>query len=205
MTGASSGIGFEIARRIRDEGARVYAADFCPAAVPEGTSPLHMDTSIPGSVFGALARVVRETGRLDVLCNTVETPPIADPLRRSFEDWERSLADTVNSVFLGTRFAIPTMLAQQSGVIVNVVCGDPDAGHLERGAYYAGMAEVVEFTRTVGARFAGAGISSHAIRPGTLGSPGTSAIATAAVCLASGVQDPAVMAELVVDGAFLAA
>ena len=60
VTGAASGIGYEMARQFRDEGARVYATDLHPDDVPEGTAGLCVDVTDADSVAALLARGGRD-------------------------------------------------------------------------------------------------------------------------------------------------
>ena len=171
VTGAASGIGHEMARQFRDEGARVYAADLHPDDVPEGTTGLHVDVTDSDSVAAAVARTVEETGRLDVLCNNAGASSITDPIACSVEEWERTFAVNTRGVFLGTKHALPTMLAQACGAIVNTASIAGMVGLKDRAAYCASKGAVIAFTRQVAVQYADTGVRCNCVCPGTVDSP----------------------------------
>ncbi|MYS80531.1 SDR family NAD(P)-dependent oxidoreductase [Embleya scabrispora] len=180
VTGAGSGIGREMARRFHAEGARVYAADLAPGDVPEGTTPLRVDVTDADSVSAALAAAVHETGRIDVLCNNAGASSTTDPVACSVEEWDRVFAVNARGVFLGTRFALPTMLAQRYGVIVNTASVAGLVGLKDRAAYCASKGAVIAFTRQVAVQYAGTGVRCNSICPGTVDSPWVGRLVAAA-------------------------
>jgi len=171
VTGAGSGIGSEMARQFLAEGAVVYAADLDPAGVPPGTVGLRVDVTAADSVAAALERVVSETGRLDVVCNNAGASSTSDPISCTVEDWERTFAVNARGVFLGTKFALPTMLAQRCGAIVNTASVAGQVGLRDRTAYCASKGAVIAFTRQVAVQYAGTGVRCNCVCPGTVDSP----------------------------------
>ena len=171
VTGAASGIGFEMARQFRDEGARVYAADLAPDGVPEATTGVCVDVTDAGSVSAALALAVRETGRLDVLCNNAGASSTTDPVSCTVGEWDRTFAVNARGVFLGTKYALPTMLAQGSGAIVNTASAAALVGLKDRAAYCASKGAVVAFSRQVAVQYATSGVRCNCVCPGTVDSP----------------------------------
>ncbi|MEC3953953.1 oxidoreductase [Nocardia sp. CDC153] len=124
VTGASSGIGEATARKLADLGYTVYGAarrvDRLQKLTDHGIRPLAMDVTDDASMTAGIARIISETGRIDVLVNNagygsygaVENVPL-DEARYQFE---------VN-VFGAARLAqlvLPHMREQRSGTIVNV-------------------------------------------------------------------------------------
>lgn len=171
VTGAGSGIGFEMARQFHAEGARVYAADLDPDGVPDGTAALRVDVTDPDSVAAALALAVDRTGRLDVVCNNAGASSTTDPLSCTVEEWDHTFAVNARGVFLGTKFALPTMLAQRRGAIVNTASAAGLVGLKDRAAYCASKGAVIAFTRQVAVQYAGTGVRCNSICPGTVDSP----------------------------------
>jgi len=124
VTGASSGIGEDTARRLRALGYTVYGAarrtDRLRTLATDGVRPLAMDVTDDASMTAGVSRILQETGRIDVLVNNagygsygaIEDVPI-DEARRQFE---------VNLFGLArlTQLVTPHMRAQGSGTIINI-------------------------------------------------------------------------------------
>ena len=124
VTGASSGIGQDTARRLQALGYTVYGAarrtDRLHALAADGIRPLTMDATDDASMTAGVNRILEETGRIDVLVNNagygsfgaVEDVPM-DEARRQFEVNVFGLARL-------TQLVAPHMRAQGSGTIINV-------------------------------------------------------------------------------------
>jgi NAD(P)-dependent dehydrogenase (short-subunit alcohol dehydrogenase family) len=171
VTGAGSGIGYEMAAQFRDEGAVVYAADLNPDAVPEGTERLYIDVTDEASVRAAINQAVDATGSLDVLCNNAGASSTSDPLSCTLEDWERTFAVNARGVFLGTRAALAVMLTAGRGAIVNTASIAGQVGLKDRAAYCASKGAVIAFTKAVAVQYAGTGVRANCVCPGTVDSP----------------------------------
>ena len=124
VTGASSGIGQDTARRLQALGCTVYGAarrtDRLRALAADGIRPLPMDVTDDASMSAGVNRILEETGRIDVLVNNagygsfgaVEDVPM-DEARRQFEVNVFGLARL-------TQLVAPHMRAQGSGTIINI-------------------------------------------------------------------------------------
>lgn len=171
VTGGASGIGFEMARMLLEEGATVVAADLDPSGVPAGSVGVAVDVSDPTAVEALIAVAVDRTGRLDVLLNNAGIGSTADPVACSVDEWDRVFAVNVRGVFLGTKYALPVMLAQGSGAIVNTSSVAGLIGLRDRAAYCASKGAVTAFTRQVAVQYAGTGVRCNCVCPGTVDSP----------------------------------
>jgi NAD(P)-dependent dehydrogenase (short-subunit alcohol dehydrogenase family) len=171
VTGAASGIGFEMAAGFLAEGATVYAADLAPDGCPEGTEAVRLDVTDEAAVRGAVEQAVSDTGRLDVLCNNAGIGSTADPLTCTVDEWDRVFAVNARGTFLGTRYALPPMLSQGSGAIVNTASVAGMVGLRDRTAYCASKGAVIALTRQVAIQYAGSGVRCNCICPGTVDSP----------------------------------
>lgn len=171
VTGAASGIGFEMARLFLQEGAVVYASDIAVDDVPPGTVPVVADVGAERDVEALMRRATEETGRLDAVCNNAGIGSTTDPLACSVDEWDRVFAINARGVFLGTKFALATMLEQGSGSIVNTASVAGLVGLRDRAAYCASKGAVIAFTKQVAVQYAGTGVRCNCICPGTVDSP----------------------------------
>src|SRR5262245_62917259 len=129
VTGGGGAIGAAIARRLDDEGANVVVADIragaaeaVAAGLSRGTA-LTLDVSSSADWNAAVAGVVDEHGRLDLLVNNAATHVQALAETMTDEDWDAVIRTNAYSVFYGCRAAIPQMRAKGKGSIVNIVTG----------------------------------------------------------------------------------
>jgi NAD(P)-dependent dehydrogenase (short-subunit alcohol dehydrogenase family) len=171
VTGAGSGIGFEMARMLLEEGAVVIAADLDPSAVPDGARGTKVDVAQPEQVEAMVGFALEQTGRVDLLFNNAGIGSTADPVSCTVEDWDRVFAVNVRGVFLGTKYALPAMLDQGYGVIVNTASVAGMIGLPNRASYCASKGAVIAFTKQVAVQYAGTGVRCNCVCPGTVDSP----------------------------------
>jgi NAD(P)-dependent dehydrogenase (short-subunit alcohol dehydrogenase family) len=128
VTGGSTGIGQEIARRLAAEGADIAVADIDPA---EETRELvaqtgrrffsdKVDVSDEDAVQGFAARVRREFGATDVLVNNAAVVLLADIDQVTFDEWHRTFAVNVDGPFLASRAFLPDLKESGAGRIINI-------------------------------------------------------------------------------------
>jgi NAD(P)-dependent dehydrogenase (short-subunit alcohol dehydrogenase family) len=170
VTGAGSGIGFEMARQLLADGATVIAADVDPSHIPDGAVAATTDVSDERSVRSMIAAAL-ETGRLDVLCNNAGIGSTADAVSCTVDEWDRLFAVNVRGVFLGTKHALPHMLEHGRGAIVNTASVAGLVGLRDRAAYCATKGAVISFTKQVAVQYAGTGVRCNCVCPGTVDSP----------------------------------
>jgi NAD(P)-dependent dehydrogenase (short-subunit alcohol dehydrogenase family) len=171
VTGAGSGIGYEMARQFVEEGARVFAADLRPDRCPPGTHHVHLDVTDEAEYRSLIERVMADHGRLDVLCNNAGISSVTDPLSCTVEEWDRVFAVNARGVFIGTKHAVAAMLPNGGGAIVNTASAAGMVGLKDRTAYCASKGAVIALTRQVAVQYAGTGIRCNSLSPGTIDSP----------------------------------
>jgi 2-keto-3-deoxy-L-fuconate dehydrogenase len=172
VTAAGQGIGRATAEAFVREGARVVAADINA----ELLDALARDTGCETRVLDVTdAAAVRNTvgalGPLQVLFNGAGYVHAGTILDCEDADWDFSFELNVRSMYRVIRAALPGMLAQGGGSIVNMASIAGLKGVPNRFAYSTTKAAVVGLTKSVAADFVGRGIRCNAICPGTVQSP----------------------------------
>lgn len=162
VTGGRSGIGRAVARRLRDEGARVFTAqrggDGEFEAIPA-------DFADPASPARVVAEVAQRAGRLDVLVNNAGMMQESAVEAMSLEDWQRNLAVNLTAPFLTIRAALPH-LRRTRGSIVNIGSIEGLGSNPGHAAYCASKAGLHGLTRAVAVDHGPEGIRCNAVAPG---------------------------------------
>ena len=183
VTGARGGIGEATANKFLSLGDRVYGADLSFDGTSHGFIEVVCDVTDPGAMSGLVERVISETGRIDVLVNNAGIRVEKDVIDTTIEEWDRMMAVNLTAVFLGCKFSIPHMLAQGSGVVVNVASTAGMNPLPNRAAYCANKAGVIGLTRQMALQYARQGVRVTAICPGPTDTPYTRK-------MAAGLPDP---------------
>jgi NAD(P)-dependent dehydrogenase (short-subunit alcohol dehydrogenase family) len=181
ITGAGSGIGRAMALLFAREGARILAADLNGGAAEEtaaivtgagGTChPFAVDASQPEQVRAMIEQALATYGRVDILCNNAGIGSTTDVVDCEPDEWDRVMTVNVKSVYLGCKFAIPHMLEQGSGVIINTASVAGMVGIVKRASYCASKGAVIALTRQVAVEYVTRGIRVNCLCPGTVDSP----------------------------------
>ncbi|MEO2174012.1 MAG: SDR family oxidoreductase [bacterium] len=181
VTGAGSGIGAASAIRFAAEGASVIVADIrLHKAEQTAAEIVHaggaaqavaVDVSEESAVEQMVAECVAHFGRLDVLFNNAGTLRPGNAVNLTVEDWDLVMGVNVRSVFLGAKFAVPQMLVNGSGSIINTASISGLHGDGNAVVYAASKAAVINLTRALSTDHAPDGIRVNAICPGTISTP----------------------------------
>jgi len=166
VTGASRGIGAAICSRFLEEGAVVYALSRTRPDQSEGASWLSCDVSYEASVEAAVAKVMAEKGRIDVLVNNAGITRDGLLMRMKTEDWEAVLATNLSSAFFLSRAVVRTMLKQREGCILNVSSVVGVVGNGGQANYSASKAGLIGFTKSLAKEVGSRNVRVNAIAPG---------------------------------------
>jgi NAD(P)-dependent dehydrogenase (short-subunit alcohol dehydrogenase family) len=175
VTAGAAGIGLEIARAFKEEGARVHICDVDEAALAAMASS---DPGITGSLTdvadrAAVAQLFDEAlgqlGGLDVLVNNAG---IAGPTGRveeiNPEDWDRCVEVCLTSQFNCARLAVPHLKNSPNASIVNLSSAAGRFGFPLRSPYAAAKWGVIGFTKSLSRELGEFGIRVNAILPGAV-------------------------------------
>ena len=178
VTGGASGIGLAIAQRFAASGARVAlwdvngeAAKACAAgSLGQVAAGPHLgvaaDVASEVSVDAAMNATIAAFGRLDIMvCSAGITGPNKVTWEYDPADWRRVMDVNVNGVFLCNRAAVPRMLANDYGRIVNIASIAGKDGNPNAPAYSASKAAVIGLTKSIGKETAKTGIRVNCITP----------------------------------------
>jgi 3-oxoacyl-[acyl-carrier protein] reductase len=176
VTGASRGIGRAIALDLATAGARLVLvargrADLASAAEQIGEAQATVvagDVSDEPTAAAAVARAQEWGGRLDAVVNNAGTGWQGPTQEMPLHTWRAVVDINLTGIFLFTRAALPVMLAQRRGHIVNIASGAGRAGMVGGAAYSAAKFGVIGFTEAVGLEVRGSGVKVSVVEPGAV-------------------------------------
>jgi NAD(P)-dependent dehydrogenase (short-subunit alcohol dehydrogenase family) len=184
ITGAGSGMGRVAAQMFAAEGAKVVAAEYDEQA---GSETVDLITGVGGDAVFVRTDVSKETdaaamvaaamdryGRVDVLYNNAGIMPEADHsvVDTEVAVWDEVMAVNLRGVFLGCKHAIPRMVEQGSGSVINISSFVALLGcTVPQDAYTASKGAVLSLTRSLAVQFGPKGVRANAICPGPIETP----------------------------------
>ena len=193
ISGAASGMGAATARMFAREGAKVVIADVLEhqgreVATGIGASARFelLDVAKEESWAAVVATTTREFGKVDILVNNAGISGSAEQDFYSTGAWHRIMAVNATGVFFGIKYAIPAMVANGGGSIVNLssIAGVIGSEHVHI-AYNASKAAVRLMTKWAAVQHAKDNIRANSVHPGVMPPMRTS----------GRTADPAVRAE----------
>ncbi|OUL43308.1 3-oxoacyl-[acyl-carrier-protein] reductase [Prochlorococcus sp. HOT_208_60] len=177
ITGASRGIGKEIALELSRLGAEVFInysssdekAEEVVNSIKNSKGKAHklkFDVSKEDSVSLAFEEIIKINGTIDILINNAGITRDGLLMRMKSEQWDDVLNTNLKGVFLCTKYASKFMMKKRSGSIVNISSVVGIIGNPGQANYSAAKAGVIGFTKTCAKEFASRGINVNAIAPG---------------------------------------
>ncbi len=180
VTGGGSGIGRGIVLCMAQEGADVAIPDIQEAnahgvarevaALGRKALALGCDVTRAADVKAALLRIRAEMGQVDVLVNNagMASAPGMPFTNNSEEDWDRTYAVNLKSVFLCCREITPYFIERKAGRIINIASIAGPLAAVTMPPYSVAKGGVITLTRVIAKELAPHGVTANAICPGVL-------------------------------------
>jgi 3-oxoacyl-[acyl-carrier protein] reductase len=178
VTGASRGIGLACAKALAQAGARVILAardtaklDAAATQIP-GSSWVHLDLTSPDSIKEAFSKA----GKIDILVNNAAITKDGLALRMKKDDWDAVLAANLTGAFLAIQQALPAMMKERWGRIVNISSIVGETGNPGQANYVASKAGLIGLTKSLAQEMASRNITVNAVAPGFIETDMTAAL-----------------------------
>ncbi len=181
VTGAAQGLGYAIAQEFGEEGAKVVLLDINAQALIQVEKQLlglghkvwafPLDITDYGSYGNAIRNVVEEWGHLDILVNNAAIAVYGTILEDTLPAWRQQIAVNLEAVYMGTKMAVPFMVAQNFGRIISTTSIQGLASSGDCGAYNAAKGGIIAFTKSLAVELAPYNIMANAVAPGFMRTP----------------------------------
>jgi NAD(P)-dependent dehydrogenase (short-subunit alcohol dehydrogenase family) len=179
ITGGSSGIGLATARRFAEEGAKVVIADIDDTRGEEVAAEIgglfvHTEVTDKDQVDRLFSTAKETYGSVDVAFNNAGISPPDDDsiLDTDLDAWRRVQEVNLTSVYLCCKAALPHMLEQKRGSIINTASFVAVMGAAtSQISYSASKGGVLSMSRELGVQFAREGVRVNALCPGPVNTP----------------------------------
>ena len=182
ITGAADGIGYAISAAMATQGAQIVMSDIDDAKGEAAAAKLrakgfratyvHCDVAQDADIDALIAATVAQGGRLDILVNNAAVAIGGMPIHQmTDEEWHKLIAINLTSVFRGCKHALPHMIAQGAGSIINMASAQGHIGLDGWTAYAGAKGAVMAMTRQMAVEFGPTGVRVNSISPGTIATP----------------------------------
>lgn len=180
VTGATGGLGAEIARALHKQGASIVISgtrkEKLDALAKELGDRVHVipcDLSSPESTTKLIPEAEAVLGGLDILVNNAGLTQDGLMLRMSDDQWSKVIEVNLSSVFRLSREAIKGMMKRRVGRIINITSIVGVTGNAGQVNYAASKAGLIGLSKSLAAEVASRGITVNCIAPGFIESPMT--------------------------------
>src|SRR5450631_1268642 len=177
VTGAARGIGYAIAMALAAEGANIainyQSSDTDAKALADqlakaGRKTLLFkgDVGVRATWTAMIDRIKSEWGHLDILVNNAGITRDKSIRKMTDDDWMSVLNTNLNACYFGTSAAMPMMIEQKFGRIINISSFVGQAGNFGQANYSASKGGIIAFTKTIAIELAKYNITCNALAPG---------------------------------------
>ena len=176
VTGAARGIGQAIALQLAADGADLALCDVKAEwledtiakvkALGRRAEGYSMDVANGAAVGEAVAKILADFGRIDVLVNNAGITRDTLLMRMSEEDWDAVLDINLKGAFLVTKAVVKPMMKQRSGAIVNIASVVGIMGNPGQANYTASKAGLIALTKTTAKELGSRNVRVNAVAPG---------------------------------------
>jgi 3-hydroxybutyrate dehydrogenase len=183
VTGSTSGIGLGIARALAAAGSEIVLNGFGkPEEVADAQAKITADFKVrvsyspadmskPGAIREMIENTLQSSGRLDILVNNAGIQHVAPLQDFPPEKWNAILAINLSSAFHTTRLALPSMIQNKWGRIINIASAHGLVASPFKSAYVAAKHGIIGLTKVTALETAEQGITCNAICPGYVYTP----------------------------------
>jgi 3-oxoacyl-[acyl-carrier protein] reductase len=185
VTGASRGIGREVALMLAARGARVVAAargDHAAgtvgaiAAAGGRAEAASLDVTDSAAVDALVSGALERHGRIDILVNNAGIARDQLLMRMKRDDWDQVIATNLTAAFACTQAVIRPMIKQRAGRIISISSVVGQAGNAGQSNYAASKAGLIGFSKALAREVASRGVTVNVVAPGLIDTDMTRAI-----------------------------
>jgi NAD(P)-dependent dehydrogenase (short-subunit alcohol dehydrogenase family) len=176
--GGGAGMGYQLVKRLHDEGARVVTCDLRPEAVATLQAELPAVEAFAVDIGADVGtnQLLEQAGEVDVLCNHAAAGQGISPLLEQDDDgWRAAFSVIVDAAFRLSKAVLPGMIDRGGGVIINTASVAGLRGGRGGIAYTAAKFALIGMTMNIAATYGDRGIRCNAVCPGPMGPSGGSA------------------------------
>jgi 2-dehydro-3-deoxy-L-rhamnonate dehydrogenase (NAD+) len=173
VTGGAQGIGFAVAERLAQSGAKLAIWDRDKAVLADaktklgaGTLDIAVDIRDAAAVQAAAAETHKKLGRIDILAHSAGIAgPTVPTVDYALDAWHEVIDIDLNGTFYCCRAVVPYMVQQNYGRIVTIASIAGKEGNPNASAYSAAKAGVIALTKSLGKELASHNIAVNSVTP----------------------------------------
>lgn len=183
ITGASYGIGFEIAKAYAMAGAKIVFNDIKQDLVDKGVAAYRefgieahgyvCDVTDEVGIQEMVAQIEKEVGMIDILVNNAGIIKRTPMLEMTAKDFRQVVDIDLNAPFIVSKAVLPSMIKKGHGKIINICSMMSELGRETVSAYAAAKGGLKMLTKNIASEFGEANIQCNGIGPGYIATPQT--------------------------------